>query len=76
MREFEELELHKLSPRLQGLIRYVLQALYNDSMQEKKSDLSVSMGFSASDTLWLIGAAIECEMFELPKSDQIEGGES
>ncbi len=74
MKEFDELQFDKLSPRLQKMIRYVMQALYNDSKHLNKSDLSISMGFSAADTLWLIGAAIECEMLELSNSDQSKGG--
>lgn len=76
MRDFEGLEIGKLSPRLQGMIRYVLQALYGDSKHTHKDDLTISMGFSASDTLWLLGAAIECEMLELTKSNQSNVGKS
>lgn len=56
MKEFENLDINKLSPRLQGIIRYVMQTLYDDSKHTHKSDLTISMGFSAADTLWLVGA--------------------
>lgn len=61
MKEFENLDIAKLSPRLQGMIRYVMQSLYDDSKHDK-DNLTISMGFSAADTLWLLGAAIELEI--------------
>lgn len=70
MKDFENLDISKLSPRLQGIIRYVMQALYHDSKHTHKSDLTISMGFSAADTLWLVGAAVECEMRELTNTTE------
>lgn len=76
MKEFDELQFDKLSPRLQGVIRYVMQALYDDSKHTHKDGLTVSMGFNTSDALWLLGAAIECEMRELENRTLSKGGES
>lgn len=63
MKALEGIELSELSPRLQGIIKYVFNSLYSDSLHGK-DNLTISMGFSASDTLWLVGAAIECEKRE------------